>query len=490
MSNYVEQKQLFSRYRTIAGGGALLVAASNILLIWLDDELTLAARSALAAVVVVIAYLIYYLPTYLGLTVEPNKPVRWAIRFRWFIVSSVLLVGASFAVRNGAGSIIWLGATVAALAAVNAMVRRARKTQGDSWVVGRAAWIYLTADALLIFLWAWRLRAGAVTFVAVLLQSALVFHIVTAEPSRAMWSRARRRIIVLVGAASIAGTLASVLNDDRAVLVALAAVLLCATITEILVAFVARWNAASIAKATKEIGRFTGTTTENARACLNKASQMLAANWLREQPATPAEVAAWYRRNSELYIYDLTGFHLYGKHIRFTLDLVGLAAGRVLDYGAGIGDLALELARRGHPTVYFDLDGQTRRFAEWRAQQQGIDRIDFYTEREQVGGLFNTIYSLDVLEHLPDPEDALRFFASKLAPGGRLVITAPFGETDAHPMHFSHALDAHEFLQTEGLTEAKRGLRWTGSAMMRKKHVLVYEKPRPVKGRVDNHSGS
>lgn len=488
--NYAEQKQLFSRYRTIAGGGAVLVAASNILLIWLDDELTLAARSVLAAVVVVVAYLIYYLPTYLGLTVEPNKPVRWAIRFRWFIVGSVLLIGASFTLRNGAQSIIWLGATIAALAAVNAFVRLARKTRGDMWIVRRAAWIYLATDALLIFLWASRLRAGAVTFVTVLLQVALVLYIATAEHSRARWSRGRRRIIVLLGAASIAGTLASVLEDERAVLVALTAVLLCATIAEILVAFVAKWNAASIAKATTEISRFTGITTESAHARLNKASSMLAANWLREQPATPAEVAAWYQRNSELYIYDLTGFHLYGKHIRFTLDLVSLAEGRVLDYGAGIGDLALELARRGHPTVYFDVDGQTRRFAEWRAQQQEIDRIDFYTEREQVSGLFNIIYSLDVLEHLPDPEDALRFLTEKLAPGGRLVVTAPFGETDAHPMHFSHLMDAHEFLRSEGLVEAKRGLRWTGSAMMRKKHVLIYQKPRTGNGKGDNYNGS
>ncbi|MCV5901786.1 hypothetical protein OFN63_37405, partial [Escherichia coli] len=69
--------------------------------------------------------------------------------------------------------------------------------------------------------------------------------------------------------------------------------------------------------------------------------------------------------------------------------------------------------------VHFDLDGDARSFAIWRAKREGLTNVDFPTKTERIGGAFETIYALDVLEHLPDPEDTLRFLVSKLAPHGR-----------------------------------------------------------------------
>ena len=53
------------------------------------------------------------------------------------------------------------------------------------------------------------------------------------------------------------------------------------------------------------------------------------------------------------------------------------------------------------------------------------------TRLPDADGLLDAIGSFDVLEHVPDYRAALREFARVLVPGGRLVLTVPFLETEA-----------------------------------------------------------
>ena len=93
-------------------------------------------------------------------------------------------------------------------------------------------------------------------------------------------------------------------------------------------------------------------------------------------------------------------------------------------------------------------------------------------------GKFDTVISLDVLEHLPDIAGELDFLASMLAPGGTLVLSAPVGGTESHPMHLEHRIDVAAHLRSRGLEDAKTfGLRWRSSEYMRKKSVFVFRKP-------------
>lgn len=68
----------------------------------------------------------------------------------------------------------------------------------------------------------------------------------------------------------------------------------------------------------------------------------------------------------------------------------------------------------------------------------------------QVGRL-DTVFSFDVLEHLPDLPGELNFLASLLSPGGLLVFDVPAGSTKAHPMHLNHDLDIRAHLAAKGL---------------------------------------
>lgn len=105
--------------------------------------------------------------------------------------------------------------------------------------------------------------------------------------------------------------------------------------------------------------------------------------------------------------------------------LAARAAGRVLDVGCADGAIALRLPGMAS---YVGLD--------YPATAGGL-----YGTRPQVYGdaaalpfadaTFDTVMLLDVLEHVAEPEVALREVARVLAPGGRLLLTIPF----AYPLH-------------------------------------------------------
>jgi 2-polyprenyl-3-methyl-5-hydroxy-6-metoxy-1,4-benzoquinol methylase len=465
--NYQKQQILFRRYRTVATICAIFILCANLALI-LTGARDLKQGTVLLALSAAISFLLYYLPTYLGLTVEPEKRYRWAIRIRWIITGVLLIAGLIF-VRTPF-QLAHLFLTILALAVVNLIVRRLYKGGKKN-----APWIYLISDLILLLTWVNNLGTAAT---AIVLQSVLLLYTSLSYNTEARWERARSIGLVLLASGFGFLTFAIVtLGQERVLFLSAGLLLITVGIFRLLTGFVSNWNQQNIVKTTREIAKFNNIDEKRSLERIRTASDELATDWLRVNPASPSEVESWYRRNSSLYIYDLAGFHLYGKHIRFTMDLIDLARGRVLDYGAGNGDLCLELARRGHRTVYFDLEGETKRFVEWRAKNYKIKDIEFYSQRNLIRGRFDTIYSLDVLEHLLDPMDALNFLLERLEFGGKLIITAPFGSTDSHPMHFSHNLDAEKYLEEKGLVPAKGRLGWTGSSMMRKKHVLVYKRP-------------
>ncbi len=202
-----------------------------------------------------------------------------------------------------------------------------------------------------------------------------------------------------------------------------------------------RHNAKNVAAALQELVEFTGFAPERIRHLWATSNQELARNWERAGVADTdaAGLAAWYRENSQLYLFAISAYNLEYKHICSNLKVLRLARGACLDYGAGNGEIVLELARRGHPATYYDVAGETMRFARQRASQQGLE-IEFLHSKEDLAASarkrgFDTVFSLDVLEHLPDLPGELNFLSSLLSPGGLFVFDVPAGSTQSHPMH-------------------------------------------------------
>jgi len=189
-----------------------------------------------------------------------------------------------------------------------------------------------------------------------------------------------------------------------------------ALVSFVLVNRAGKQNQLNVAAAMNELVEFTGYTPGRIRELWEISNQQLAKNW--ELAAIPQEdrerMAEWYRQNSELYLFAISAYNLEYKRIKSNLKVIRFARGSCLDYGAGNGEILLELARRGHPVTYFDVEGVTMRFARTRAQQHGLTmnfartKDDLKAAAQQHG--FDTIFSFDVLEHLPDLPGELRFY--------------------------------------------------------------------------------
>jgi 2-polyprenyl-6-hydroxyphenyl methylase/3-demethylubiquinone-9 3-methyltransferase len=96
-----------------------------------------------------------------------------------------------------------------------------------------------------------------------------------------------------------------------------------------------------------------------------------------------------------------------------------------LDVGCGAGLLAEPLARLGARVTAIDASADLIAPADLHARGQGLD-IDYrVSAAEEMGGQFDLVTSLEVIEHVADPESFVRALAARLAPGGLLILSTP-----------------------------------------------------------------
>jgi 2-polyprenyl-3-methyl-5-hydroxy-6-metoxy-1,4-benzoquinol methylase len=445
--NYRDQEKFLQGSRIWGGAvclGFLAVAAVIRLTFtgrWRSSETIVFLLASFAA-----AVLMYYTPDYLHLSVAPERKRRWEINLRWRIAGTALLLGLLLAPSNlGRLYAIFAGL---ALAGANWLAHkkvRARNLPAFFWIT----------DLLLLFLSLVRADAGSAAILLIALAAAAHIASVRRQDRHLLWAA-----ITLISGMVVVSFATGPLG--RTAFLAGSLLLLVATSgTAWLVHRARQQNGKNIAAAVGELIAFTGYTADRIRELWATSNQQLAANWQQATPAedNPEQMAEWYRRNSELYLFAISAYNLEYKRIRSNMKVLRLARGATLDYGAGNGEILLELARRGHRATYYDVEGVTMRFARQRAANHGL-AIEFFHTKEALAQYaavngFDTVFSFDVLEHLPDLPGELSFLSSLLKPGGLFVFDVPAGSTRAHPMHLNHSLNVLEYMRAKGLADER-----------------------------------
>jgi SAM-dependent methyltransferase len=109
---------------------------------------------------------------------------------------------------------------------------------------------------------------------------------------------------------------------------------------------------------------------------------------------------------------------------------------RVFELGHGVGSSGILFARHGYEVVLGDISAAYREFAAWRTAARGIEAafVDLNVEAPEPAS-FDAAVSFDVLEHVPDPLEAVERLRRCLKPGGLLVVNVAFGRTPDNPEH-------------------------------------------------------
>ncbi|HEY5459685.1 MAG TPA: bifunctional 2-polyprenyl-6-hydroxyphenol methylase/3-demethylubiquinol 3-O-methyltransferase UbiG [Sphingomicrobium sp.] len=102
-----------------------------------------------------------------------------------------------------------------------------------------------------------------------------------------------------------------------------------------------------------------------------------------------------------------------------------LTGKNALDVGCGAGLLAEPLARLGAKVTAVDAAPELIEVAKAHAEGQGL-AIDYRaTGVEEVGGKFDLVTAMEVVEHVADPQQFIDSLAARLAPGGLMILSTP-----------------------------------------------------------------
>jgi 2-polyprenyl-3-methyl-5-hydroxy-6-metoxy-1,4-benzoquinol methylase len=108
----------------------------------------------------------------------------------------------------------------------------------------------------------------------------------------------------------------------------------------------------------------------------------------------------------------------FSYHINILTQLGAKAGDRILDFGANWGYLSWQLQRRGFKVSAYEI-------SKPRAAYGKKLGIEIQTDLAQLEPGFDVIYSCHVLEHTPNPAQAIRTLLQLLKPGGLLVAHTP-----------------------------------------------------------------
>ena len=151
----------------------------------------------------------------------------------------------------------------------------------------------------------------------------------------------------------------------------------------------------------------------------------------------------WYRRAdvSQAMICELARWHSTDENVREQFGaIIEFAEGsRFLDFGGGIGTLAIAMAL-AYPAVLVDViepGPWARAFIAERAARLGA-RVRIVDEPE---GHYNTIVGMDVVEHLAEPVSFLHMAHDHLVDEGVVAMNWVFCQTPSHPQHVNECTD-------------------------------------------------
>ncbi len=465
--DYAKQRAFLARQRRRLFPA---VAACGLLLtLTLVDREPLWSRVLAGGLAIGLLWAAYYLPNYLGLDAATIRRPRWAAKARWFLLFLTLAIVVAARAKYAITAVLAAGALHLALLRILRKPLSPDLRDADPPRLRALAFTYAATDFALL----WLARRGGTPdiLLAELVVAFAFLAIVLLRPSAA--------IVQIFSGVAVAALLALfIVSPERraASTLACAAVFLWTAGVARLVSEAVEQNRENFEDLVQNLQEFCKESRETVVRMMAESVARLAEDWHRSRPQGQAAVSAWYSRNARLYLYANCQHHLLYKHIAYTLGLLRLAHGLVLDFGGGNGNFSRALARRGVDITYLDVPGESADYLRWRAAREHLPLKIAY-ELDTLTGPYDVVYCLDVIEHLVDLPPVFAKWKELLRSGGRLVATYYNGPNSTAPMHIDPGYDARDFLLRHGFRDVKPAVVGLFSPeLMRKSHFMILEK--------------
>ncbi|UAL52029.1 MULTISPECIES: methyltransferase domain-containing protein [Metabacillus] len=144
---------------------------------------------------------------------------------------------------------------------------------------------------------------------------------------------------------------------------------------------------------------------------------------------------------------------------------------KVLDIGCSQGINAILLGREGKKVDGIDISHESVEYAktelgkEHPSVQASVSfKVSNFMTDQDIDTNYDTILLTEVLEHISDPDSFLKKTVSHLKPGGRLIVTVPFGINDFidHKRTYYYSLLAEQLGAHFKIESFEYLGRWTG----------------------------
>lgn len=189
---------------------------------------------------------------------------------------------------------------------------------------------------------------------------------------------------------------------------------------------------------------------EAVEAINNGNAHMVGDLWNADPPETPNQVKAFYEREDvgQAYIMELIHWNYTTTFTQMRKLLTNIRASKVLEIGAGIGTVALQLIIQGNDVLATEINPMLRSFIDLRFSEihekvktdkgQLVVTGDDWTTIDD--DTFDYVIAFDVLEHLSrrDLRDTVAKIARVLKLNGHFIFHNNWHQQDLYPMHFDH----------------------------------------------------
>jgi len=182
--------------------------------------------------------------------------------------------------------------------------------------------------------------------------------------------------------------------------------------------------------------------------------------WICSNPKTEAEVKKFYE-NNPFPVFSLIAWHHTPYQINLRNEFTELARGSILDYGGGVGELCVRMHKKGLSVVYADLQGPVFNFARRFFREHNMPIAMINLSEGKITGQYDTIFCIDVIEHIINPQGIIKEMVLCLNPNGQLIVTALEPDISKNvPMHFEITFDVEEYLYSLGMQKTSKPYLW------------------------------